>query len=89
MTPRPTVVSVPYERQLGPVTALRPGEWTRATASGRVAISCCHCGGIFDLSDEHRVQDGGLVVPAVSCEYVPCGEFSYIRLKNYADEVLT
>lgn len=81
-------MTVEYERQLGPVTALRPGQWTDATASGRPAVSCASCGGIYDVPETHRIQDDGLVVPALRCEYVPCGAFEYVRLANYADEVL-
>lgn len=81
--------SVSYERQLGPVQALRPQQWTNRTASGGVALSCANCGGIYDLPDTHRVDETGLVIPALRCEYMPCGAFSYVRLRNYRDEVLT
>lgn len=77
-----------YERQLGPVTALRPQQWTDATASGRVAICCRNCGGIYDLPETHRVDDG-LIVPALRCEFTPCGVFEYVRLANYGEPVVT
>lgn len=83
-----SVVSVTYERQLGPVTALRPGQWTDATASGRAAICCANCGGVCELPETHRVDGTGFVVPALRCEYVPCGAYVYVRLLNYGDEVV-
>lgn len=83
------IVTVVYERNLGPVPALEPGEWTLETASGRPAIRCGSCGGIYDLPETHRVDETGFVVPALRCEYVPCDAYAYVRLLNYSDEVLT
>lgn len=82
-----SVVSVAYERQLGPVTALRPQQWTNATASGCVAICCANCGGIYDLPETHRVDEDDLIVPALNCEYMPCGAYGYVRLTNYREKV--
>lgn len=88
-----SIVSVTYARNLGRVEQLTAGQWTDETASGRVALCCARCAAIFDLSELHRVDEAhrvgsmGFVVPAVTCESVTCGEFAYLRLKNYYDEV--
>lgn len=84
-----SVVSVKYERSLGPWNALEQGEWTDQTASGDVAVSCARCSQIFGIDPStHRIEADGFVVPAVKCESKACGEFGYIRLMNYADEVV-
>lgn len=80
-------VTVTYERNLGPVQALQPGEWTLETASGRPALRCGACGGIYDLPETHRVDETGLVVPALRCEYV-CDAFAYVRLLEWGEAVV-
>lgn len=69
---------------------MSPGEWTNATASGDVALSCGSCAAIFDVPpDTHRIDDTGFVVPAVRCPDDSCGSYVYVRLLNYSDAVLT
>jgi hypothetical protein len=83
-----TVVSVTYERCLGPVERLVPGEWTQETMTGGVALCCKECGQVYDLGERHRIEENGFVVPAVRCGSGPCSAFSYINLANYSDPVV-
>lgn len=80
-------MSAVYERQLGPVESLRPGQWTDRTASGRPALSCVKCGGIYDVPETHGIDERGYVMPALTCEYLPCGTCDLVLLANYRDEV--
>lgn len=85
-----TVVSISYRRHLGMVYSMEPGDWTSETMSGDVAICCRSCAGIYDIDPTtHRIERDGFVVPAVQCPHGPCSEFSYIRLANFPDLVLT
>lgn len=89
-----SVVSAKYERWLGPWTSLQPAQWTDQTPSGDPAVCCARCGTIFEINlSTHRVDrvessPHGLVVPAIKCDDDACGEFGYIRLMNFADEVV-
>jgi hypothetical protein len=83
-----SVVSVTYARNLGPVEHLSAGEWTDDPDTGRVALCCARCAAVFDLTEFHRIDETGFVVPAVPCRRLPCGEFAYVRLQNWADPIV-
>jgi hypothetical protein len=83
-----SVVSVTYERSLQRAECLEPGEWTDVTASGRVAVCCKDCSQTFDLSEFHRVEEDGRVVPAVRCDNDACLTFGYITLRDWAEAVV-
>lgn len=78
-------MSVVYRRNLGPVEHLEPGEWTDRTVSGRAVLCCAECGGYQEVPDTHRVEDGGLIVPALRCETVSCSRYLYIRLEAWGE----
>ena len=78
-----------YERVLLPAAALEPGQWTDMTPMGSPVLSCADCGGLVEIPDTHRIEDSGLIVPALKCPYVSCGTYVYRKLANYRDEVLT
>jgi hypothetical protein len=80
-----SILTVAYARNLGPAATLRPQEWT--DESGRVALCCARCATVFELGD-NRVEHDGFVVPAVACVSTECGEFAYVRLRSWAEEVL-
>lgn len=80
--------TVVYRRHLGPVESLSAGEWTEETVTGRPAICCGSCAGIYDVPETHRIEPDGFIVPAIRCGIGPCPEFGYIRLLNYSDPVV-
>lgn len=79
--------ATPYRRNLGRVEHLEPGEWTDETVHERVVLCCCGCGGLSEIPDTHRI-DEGLIVPALRCETVTCGRYEYIRLDAWGEPVL-
>ena len=81
-------MSVIYRRNLGPVQHLEPQEYTTETMSGRAVLCCAECGGLQEIPDTHRVQDDGLVVPALRCETVTCAAYDYLRLEAWREDVL-
>lgn len=74
-------------RHLSAATSMKPGQWTDETASGRPAICCTGCGGIFELEETHTVRGAGIVTPIVSCPYV-CPLMEFITLDDWQEEVL-
>ncbi|HEX5064128.1 MAG TPA: hypothetical protein VFV99_32350 [Kofleriaceae bacterium] len=77
-----------YKRSLYPVEGLLAGEWTDETATGRPAVCCARCSGIYDIPETHRIDPAGFVRPELKCG-AGCSEVGYgVRLLNYADEVL-
>jgi hypothetical protein len=82
------MASVVYKRLLARVERLTAGEWTDLTASGRPALCCSACSAVFELPATHRVNDDGLVVPAVRCGDASCREFGYVRLENWSESVV-
>jgi hypothetical protein len=77
-----------YARHLGPVTSLLPGQYTTETASGRPALSCKACGGIYDVDlATHAIDREGRIVPALACPYV-CGSLGFVTLGDIGEDVL-
>lgn len=77
-------MSILYRRNLGPVQHLEPQEYTTETASGQAVLRCSECGGYQEVRAEtHRVEDSGLIVPALRCETVSCPRYLYIRLESW------
>lgn len=83
----PVTITQPYERSLAPAHALEPGEWTDETATGRPVIACRKCGGLTELSAEHRIE-GDRVVPPVECETLTCRLIEYVTLTDYSGAVI-
>jgi len=75
------------QRQLAPVQALQPGQYTTETASGRVAIRCHECGGVSELDEVHTVRGAGIVTPIWSCPFV-CPAMVFLTLESWGEEVL-
>jgi hypothetical protein len=76
-----------YKRSLDRVERLDMGEWTDATASGLPVLRCPACGGLTELSADHRIIEGGLVVPAVKCATATCVAFAYVRLADWGEVI--
>lgn len=81
-------MSIVYRRNLGPVGHLSPQEWTDRTASGDPVLCCAECGGLQEIPRTHRVEDGGLIVPALRCETVTCPRYLYVRLEAWGEDVI-
>lgn len=71
-----------FDRHLGTVHTMEPGEFTQCTVSGSPALRCPACGGIFDLTVSHRIEEGGRVVPEVRCPTVTCNFFEDVTLEG-------
>ena len=81
-------MAVRFQRHLGAVESLDPGQFTVRTASGRPAL-CCHlCGAIYDLPETHRYDHDGRVVPALRCPTETCSFFDYVCLESVAEAVV-
>ena len=78
------------QRQIGPVRALEPGEYTLATASGKPAVCCPKCGTISELAlaETHIVLEGGLVTPLWTCPGKPCGFSDFLTLEAWDEPVV-
>lgn len=81
-------MGVRYNRCLGRVGSLDPGEWTDRTDDGAPAIRCKSCGAIFGLPESHRVIDDGRIVPALRCPTETCSAYGYVTLGAYREDVL-
>lgn len=80
-------MAIRLARNLGPVTALAPREYTVETASGLPAVCCPSCGGISDI--EHEVYRDGRVARIWSCPYQSCPLVTYLDLECWGEEVLS
>jgi hypothetical protein len=77
---------VRFERHEGPTLSLLPKQWTDQTASGKPAVMCPCCGGVYELEvglgETHTVRGAGIVTPIVSCPYV-CPFIEFVTLADW------
>lgn len=69
-------------RNLGPVAALEPGEYTLETASGRPALRCPGCGGIDELIG---TISAGRLLEAFRCATTTCSFHEWLELEAYGE----
>jgi hypothetical protein len=74
-----------FERHEGPTVSLLPKQWTDRTASGKPALMCPCCGGVFELEETHTVRGAGIVTPIVACPYA-CPFIEYVTLVDHPNE---
>lgn len=71
-----------FERHPGSTLSLLPKQWTNRTASGRPALMCPCCSGVFELEATHTVRGGGIVTPILVCPYA-CPLMEYATLLDW------
>ncbi len=73
-----------FNRHLGTVYDLSGKMWTNRTASGELAICCPQCEAISELTDGHKVQRDGIVMPRWTCP--SCSWRDFVWLGSHGEE---
>lgn len=82
-------MGIRLQRHLGKQEDLIPGQFCvdhlrhKPGTHCLISICCPECGGIDELSADHKVERDGRVVPAWSCPTATCGLIEFVHLESW------